>query len=54
MAELIGEQPFHALTFAGERHDCGDAAGFVLANLALALARDDLAPRVRAFLAARG
>ena len=54
MAELIGTQPFHALTFAGERHDCGDAGGFVLANLALALARDDLAPRVRAFLAARG
>ena len=54
MAELIGRQPFHAVTFAGERHDCGDAGGFVLANLALALERDDLAPLVRDFLAERG
>jgi UTP--glucose-1-phosphate uridylyltransferase len=53
MAALIGRQPFHALTFDGDRHDCGDAAGFVLANLALALARDDIAPRVRAFLGDR-
>jgi len=54
MAELIGTQPFHALTFEGERHDCGDARGFVLANLALALARDDLAPALREALARRG
>jgi UTP--glucose-1-phosphate uridylyltransferase len=51
MAALIGEQPFHALTFDGARHDCGDKTGFVIANLALALARDDVAPAVRAFLA---
>jgi UTP--glucose-1-phosphate uridylyltransferase len=51
MAALIGRQPFHAITFDGERHDCGDSKGFVLANLALALARHDLAPAVRAFLA---
>ena len=51
MAELIGRQPFHGVTFAGERHDCGDRTGFVIANLALALGRDDLAPAVRAFLA---
>jgi UTP--glucose-1-phosphate uridylyltransferase len=54
MAELIGAQPFHALTFAGERFDCGDAGGLVIANLAVALGRADLAPRVRAFLSARG
>ena len=53
MAALIGQQPFHGVTFAGERHDCGDARGFVLANLALGLARDDLAPAIRAFLAER-
>jgi UTP--glucose-1-phosphate uridylyltransferase len=53
MAALIGEQPFHAVTFDGDRHDCGDAKGFVVANLALALARDDVAPAVRAFLDAR-
>jgi UTP--glucose-1-phosphate uridylyltransferase len=50
MAALIGRQLFHALTFDGDRHDCGDSKGFVLANLALALARDDVAPAVRAFL----
>ncbi len=51
MARLIGTQPFHGVTFDGERHDCGDKTGFVLANLALALKREDVAPAVRAFLA---
>ena len=53
MADLIGRQPFHALTFDGERHDCGDKTGFVIANLALALGRDDVAPAIRAWLAER-
>ncbi len=53
MAELIGVQPFHALTFTGERFDCGDKAGFITANIALALARDDVGPQVREWLAAR-
>jgi len=51
MAKLIGKQPFHGLTFAGDRHDCGDKTGFVIANIALALAREDVAPAVRAFVA---
>jgi UTP--glucose-1-phosphate uridylyltransferase len=51
MAELIGKQPFHGVTFDGARHDCGDKTGFVIANLALALERQDLAPAVRAFIA---
>ena len=50
MAQLIGRQPFHAYRFEGERHDCGSAAGFVLANLALGLERDDVAPSIRQFL----
>lgn len=50
MARLIGRQPFHAYRFEGQRHDCGSAAGFVSANLALALDRADVAPAVRAFL----
>jgi UTP--glucose-1-phosphate uridylyltransferase len=54
LAGLIGEQPFHALTFDGDRHDCGDKTGFVLANLALALADQAVAPAVRAWLADRG
>ena len=50
MAKLIGKQPFHALKVNSVRHDCGDKAGFVIANLALALDRDDIAPKVREFV----
>lgn len=50
MAALIGTQPFHAVTFAGDRHDCGDAKGFVLANLAMGMARDDIASALKAWL----
>jgi len=53
MAGLIGKQPFHAIAVDAVRHDCGDKAGFVLANLALALERPDLAPRIEEFLASR-
>ena len=51
MAAMIGTQPFHGLTFDGERHDCGHTLGFVIANVALALKRDDVAPALRAWLA---
>ena len=51
MARLIGTQPFHALKVDAVRHDCGDKAGFAIANLALALQRDDIAPNVREYLA---
>ncbi|MEO5973485.1 MAG: UTP--glucose-1-phosphate uridylyltransferase [Sphingomicrobium sp.] len=51
MAQLIGRQPFNALKVDAVRHDCGDKAGFVIANLALALARDDIAPKLRAYMA---
>jgi len=54
MARLIGRQPFHAFTFEGRRHDCGSAAGFVLANLAIALDRPDIGPGIEEFLASRG
>jgi UTP--glucose-1-phosphate uridylyltransferase len=51
MAKLIGKQPFHAFRFEGERYDCGSAAGFVVANIAMALERSDVAPAVREFIA---
>lgn len=54
MAKLIGTQPFHGVAVEAERHDCGDKVGFVKANLALALKRDDVAPAIRAFLATLG
>ncbi|WP_439534122.1 UTP--glucose-1-phosphate uridylyltransferase [Polymorphobacter sp.] len=53
MAQLIGVQPFHALTFTGERFDCGDKAGHITANIALALERPDIGPSVREWLATR-
>ncbi|WP_228242419.1 UTP--glucose-1-phosphate uridylyltransferase GalU [Porphyrobacter sp. GA68] len=48
MAKMIGVQPFHAVTFAGRRFDCGNKTGFVEATLALALEREDIGPDVRA------
>ena len=48
MARMIGEQPFHAVTFAGKRYDCGSKIGFVEATLAIALQRADMRDEVRA------
>jgi UTP--glucose-1-phosphate uridylyltransferase len=50
MAKLIGAQSFCAQTFTGDRHDCGDKAGFIQANLALALERPDISDSIRAFM----
>ncbi|PCD01745.1 UTP--glucose-1-phosphate uridylyltransferase [Sphingomonas spermidinifaciens] len=51
MAKLIGDQPFHGFTFDGQRYDCGDKAGWLTANIALGLAREDLRAPVRDFIA---
>ena len=48
MAQMIGQQPFHAVTFAGKRYDCGSKLGFIEATLAIALEREDLRDDVRA------
>jgi len=50
MAQLIGKQPFHATTVDAVRHDCGDKAGYVIANVALALERADIGPAIRDFI----
>jgi UTP--glucose-1-phosphate uridylyltransferase len=50
MAKTIGRIPFHGLRFQGRRFDCGSKVGFVEANIAFALARDDLGDRVRRML----
>ena len=47
MAQMIGRQPFHAVTFSGRRYDCGSKLGFVEATLAIALEREDMAADVR-------
>jgi UTP--glucose-1-phosphate uridylyltransferase len=48
MAQMVGQQPFHAVTFDGARYDCGSKTGYVEANLAVALERPDMADEVRA------
>lgn len=50
MAKTIGDIPFHGLRFDGKRFDCGSKAGFLEANIAFALARDDMAASVRGIL----
>ena len=51
VAAMIGEAPVHGLRFEGERFDCGNRVAFLRANIAYALARDDLADEVAALLA---
>jgi UTP--glucose-1-phosphate uridylyltransferase len=48
MAQMIGQQPFHAVTFAGKRYDCGSKIGLVEATLAIGLEREDMRDEVRA------
>lgn len=50
MAQMLGSLPFHGLLFNGERFDCGDKTGFILANIAFAMARDDMRDGVTAYL----
>ncbi|QTD57842.1 UTP--glucose-1-phosphate uridylyltransferase [Parasphingorhabdus cellanae] len=47
MAQMIGKQPFHGMTFDGARYDCGSKAGYVEANLALALAHPEIGDDIR-------
>ena len=42
LSKLINRSPFHGLRFDGTRFDCGDKLGFLHANLAFALAREDI------------
>jgi UTP--glucose-1-phosphate uridylyltransferase len=47
MITLAKTQPFYALKFKGRSFDCGSKIGFLAANVAYALARDDIAPALR-------
>lgn len=44
------KQQFHAVRFDGKLYDCGSRIGFLMANVAYALEREDLGPRFRAEL----
>ena len=50
MIELARTQPFYGLEFEGRSFDCGSKVGFLMANIAYALERGDIAPAVRAEL----
>jgi UTP--glucose-1-phosphate uridylyltransferase len=50
MAKLIGVQPFHAVKVSAVRHDCGDKAGFVMANIAVAMQDHDLKSKIGEYL----
>lgn len=47
MIRLSQRQPFYGLKFQGKTYDCGSKLGFLSANVAYALERDDLAPSFR-------
>lgn len=48
MLELAKSQPFYGVRFNGHTYDCGGRLGFLTANIAFALERDDIAPALRA------
>jgi UTP--glucose-1-phosphate uridylyltransferase len=52
LASTIDSAPFHGLRFEGTRFDCGNKIGFIQANIAFALARDDLRDDVKEFIGA--
>ena len=47
IAKTLGDIPLHGLRFDGRRFDCGDKLGYVEANLAAALGREDLGRALR-------
>ena len=50
LARMIGNKPFHAMTYTGGRYDCGNRLGFLEANVAVSLQRQDTAAETRALL----
>lgn len=49
MAAMIGNQPFHGVTFDGQRFDCGSKAGYIEANLSLALESPEIGAHIREY-----
>jgi UTP--glucose-1-phosphate uridylyltransferase len=50
MAKMIGHTPFHALRYTGRRYDCGNRLGFLEANVAISLEREDTKAESRALV----
>jgi len=47
MITLSKTMPFYSFKFDGQTYDCGSKLGFLTANVAYALAREDIAPAFR-------
>jgi len=50
LQRLLREEPVYACELEGERYDTGDPLGWLKANLAFALKREDMAPELRKYL----
>jgi UTP--glucose-1-phosphate uridylyltransferase len=47
MIKLMAQQPFHGLRYEGKTYDTGSKIGFLMANVAYGLAREDLGAAFR-------
>jgi UTP--glucose-1-phosphate uridylyltransferase len=50
MQRLMQYQAFHGVQYNGKTYDCGDKLGFLAANVAVALSREDIGPAFRLVL----
>ncbi|MBF0467208.1 MAG: UTP--glucose-1-phosphate uridylyltransferase GalU [Nitrospirae bacterium] len=50
MSQLLQEQPIFGYRFEGKRYDCGDKAGFQMANIAYALKNPKIKAKLLPFL----
>ena len=51
IAILLENEPVYALEFEGDRYDAGNPLGLIEASVSMGLARPDIGPDLRAFLA---
>ncbi len=50
IARVIGHQKVSGFRYDGQRYDCGDKAGFVMANVAFGLRHKDVGPALKAMI----
>lgn len=54
MEQLLKEQPIFGYKFQGTRFDCGDKAGFQMANLSFAMERPEIREKLTKFISELG
>ncbi len=50
MVKLLSEQPVFGYKFKGTRFDCGDKAGFQMANFAFAMEHPEIRDTLKEFI----